>query len=508
MTKDKCARKLGGVIATLLLAAFCALCVVQLTPTTAFAADGTVTITSKDGTTHEYMAYRLVAGDVADGALMHASFDGCVPADAATAAGAAEADTATAQDLAEWLAGKAATDETGAFTAALSRAVLASASTSEAVTFSSGQATTLPEGYWIFISDDAQPMMLLVDDAAPVKAVEKSTTPVVTKEVQEDATGAWGSAADASGTQAVSYRLTGTLPLNLAAFETYSYWFVDELSAGLKADVASVKATVKHADGATEDIKLDAKLEGQTLKVGSDDLKAAVAGLAPDDVIAVEYTASLDPAACAMGLAAGNPNAVRIEYTRSPSKNATGATPEAKVTLYTYKVVVVKVAQGTSKALAGAKFTLKDDASGQYYQADGTWAKAAAELATGADGRLTFSALDEGSYTLTETAAPKGYDKVAKPVTLAVKSDAATAEAPTLALTVTGPAKAGKADAAAGTLELTVEDPAANGGKANRSTAPKTGDIMRYVGIGVIVVAAVAIVLIIVARKRRVKDEE
>ena len=63
-------------------------------------------------------------------------------------------------------------------------------------------------------------------------------------------------------------------------------------------------------------------------------------------------------------------------------------------------------------------------------------------------------------------------------------------------------------DAAAGTLELTVEDPAANGGKANRSTAPKTGDIMRYVGIGVIVVAAVAIVLIIVARKRRVKDEE
>ena len=508
MHSDVQARRARPLARAMMAAAMLALCLgfaFQAAPSQAFAADGNVTITSKDGTTHSYGAYQLLAGDVADGAIVHAATDG-VDMAAYAAAGATEADTANAQALAEWLAANAATDETGVFTATLSRAVLASGAAAGAE-FSSGQATVLREGYWLIVSDDAQPMLLLVDDAEAVKAVEKSTTPTVAKEVQEDATGEWGKADDASGGQAVSFRLTGTLPSNLVAFETYSYWFVDTLSEGLVADASSVKVTIEHADGTTAEATLEASFADQVLRVGSADIKAAVPGLVADDKIIVEYTAALDPAKCKTGLAEGNPNAVSLEYTRSPSKEGTGTTPEDRVVTYTYRLRVDKLAEGSSQALEGAKFTLRDMASGLYYQLDGSWAKDPAELVTDAEGHLEFMALDEGKYELVETAAPEGYEKVAKPMTVEIVSNAATAEEPTLSLNVTEPAEAKSADAGSGGLVLSVVDPKSPG-KTTPATPhnPKTGDIVRYVGIGVLVLAVAGVVLVLAARRRRNRE--
>ena len=65
-----------------------------------------------------------------------------------------------------------------------------------------------------------------------------------------------------------------------------------------------------------------------------------------------------------------------------------------------YKLVVKKVdATNPTKGLAGARFHVEST--------NGSFAK---DIVTGADGTYTFSPLDAGTYAVTETAAPNGYE--------------------------------------------------------------------------------------------------
>ena len=70
------------------------------------------------------------------------------------------------------------------------------------------------------------------------------------------------------------------------------------------------------------------------------------------------------------------------------------------VTNEQYKLVVKKVdATNPTKGLAGARFHVEST--------NGSFAK---DIVTGADGTYTFSPLDAGTYAVTETAAPNGYE--------------------------------------------------------------------------------------------------
>lgn len=72
-------------------------------------------------------------------------------------------------------------------------------------------------------------------------------------------------------------------------------------------------------------------------------------------------------------------------------------------------ITVIKRDAETAGSLAGAKFTLADDA-GNYYGASGKLGEGdTRELETQADGKLVFGGLPMGGYTLTETVAPAGY---------------------------------------------------------------------------------------------------
>ena len=70
------------------------------------------------------------------------------------------------------------------------------------------------------------------------------------------------------------------------------------------------------------------------------------------------------------------------------------------VTNEQYKLVVKKVdATNPTKGLAGARFHVEST--------NGSFSK---DIVTGADGTYTFSPLDAGTYAVTETAAPNGYE--------------------------------------------------------------------------------------------------
>ena len=72
--------------------------------------------------------------------------------------------------------------------------------------------------------------------------------------------------------------------------------------------------------------------------------------------------------------------------------------------------------------LPGAKFTIQTD--GGYVTTDGSLSKDKVELTTGDDGTIVISnKLHPGTYTITETAAPQGYQLPKGKMTLVIKGD-------------------------------------------------------------------------------------
>lgn len=474
---------------------------------------GEVTITAQQEA-HSYAAYQLFAGTVNDdGTMSELSWEGCMSSAFYAALGAFE----TAQDAALWVQGQADADSTGAFPVKLSRLALELAPDAATQTFSTGETVTLSAGYWLFVSEDAQPVLATVG-AEAVNVSEKSTVPGIEKQVGEvaaDGSVTYGQAADASANTNVPYTLTGTLPSNYAAFDSYEYAFVDEMDAALTADAASVSAQLEKADGTVASIAasaVTATFSNQTLTVSLGDLKQSVPDAAYGDKIVVSYTAQLSAGAATLGLKAGNLNTARLRYTRSPSYDATGLSAPATARVYTYALRLVKVSRADEATkLKGAVFAL-ENADGKFLAGDGTWVskRADAQHKTDAKGEIEFAGLDAGDYTLVELEAPAGYDKIDGEIAVTVSADIAAA---TLSAS-TSPKKVAEvtgAQANAGIVQVTVKDPptASSGDDNNNNHAADTGDQLRGIllAAGVAAAALVVFCLAFFARRRRRDDD-
>ena len=132
---------------------------------------------------------------------------------------------------------------------------------------------------------------------------------------------------------------------------------------------------------------------------------------------------------------AGNVNSATIQYSNNPSTNGTGESEPSKVRVFTYGFTVDKYTgdQYTDAAtrLAGAKFTLApkngDPMSFVQVNAGSATANAVYRVAkagetgtttitTPENGKVDFQGLKNGEYTLTETEAPAGYNKLASAI--------------------------------------------------------------------------------------------
>lgn len=264
-----------------------------------------------------------------------------------------------------------------------------------------------------------------------VDADIKGDLPTVDKKVQVDGTGK--DATDAKIGDTLTFTLTSTIP-DMSAYDTYTFNFKDTLSKGLTfGQVKSVKVeNVTLTENTDYTVTTPTASNNNTLTVAMKDFKTKQQANAGKK-ITVTYTATLNENAVVGG--AGNVNSAKIQYSNNPSTNGTGESEPSKVRVFTYGFTVDKYTgdQYTDAAtrLAGAEFTLahKDGSAISFVQVSAGSATANAvyrvakagetgttTITTPENGKVVFEGLKNGEYTLTETKAPAGYNKLASAI--------------------------------------------------------------------------------------------
>lgn len=299
--------------------------------------------------------------------------------------------------------------------------------------------TNLDYGYYVVavpgatVADtNSQYAALVRVHSTSVDAEIKGALPTVDKKVQVNGTGK--DATDAKIGDTLTFTLTSTIP-DMSAYNTYTFNFKDTLSKGLTfGQVTSVKVgdttLTKDTDYTVTTAPADS---GKTLlTVAMKDFKTKQQANAGKK-ITVTYAATLNKDAVVGG--AGNVNSATIQYSNNPSTNGTGESEPSKVRVFTYGFTVDKYTgknyDDIATRLAGAEFTLAHkggtaisfvkvaDSATQnavYRVAKADEAGATTTITTPANGKVDFRGLENGEYTLTETKAPAGYNKLASAI--------------------------------------------------------------------------------------------
>lgn len=478
-----------AIIASFVLACACA--------TSAFAASGSLKVVTEEGG-HSYQAYKLFTCDVdGDGSISNVSTGGCMPADFYEDAFT----SSRPQEMAEEISRQINGSQASAYAAALSRTVVAHGEGAVAREFQTGVEVALDSGVYLLVSHDAQPILVTIGGSAVV-VNEKSTLPSVTKEVASVSKGSpqvdsasFGSVTTTGVGKQMAFRVTGTLPSNYEAFDTYSYAFIDTPSEGVAIDPWSVLVYRVDVQGQRAAIPegYAVSCEQGVLRVAFEDLKRSVPAAAHGDKIVFEYRAELDVEKAQLGYSQGNANSVVLEYRRSPSYNETATTKPSITKAFAFALNLVKVdAVDPQKALSGACFELKDEQGAVI--ASGT---------TDDSGFLSLAGLAPGTYQLEETAAPAGYKVPTGPIKVEIGADAQTLF---LSASISSDfAKVISVDADGGLISLSVDNEQAIAG-----ATVQTGDRTAGVLAGLAVVASVSglvAVLALLARRKRRRDQ-
>ena len=268
---------------------------------------------------------------------------------------------------------------------------------------------------------------------ANVTADIKGDLPTVDKKVQVGSTGK--DVTDAKIGDTLTFTLTSTIP-DMSAYNTYTFNFKDTLSKGLtfgQVEFVKVEGVTDPLTVGTDYTVTTPTASDNTLAVAMKDFKAKQQANAGKK-ITVTYTATLNENAVVGGH--GNTNSATIQYSNNPSTDGTGESEPSKVRVFTYGFTVDKYTgdQYTDAAtrLAGAKFTLapkngepmsfvqvnagSGTAKAEYRVANAGETGATTTIITPANGKVEFRGLKNGEYTLTETEAPAGYNKLASAI--------------------------------------------------------------------------------------------
>lgn len=378
-------------------------------------------------------------------------------------------------------------------------------------------------GYYLVKDTDnkaaalTSPILKVVGCAVSVDA--KGSVPSSTKEIKEDSTKAWGKTADFEIGESAPFKLTGSMPSNIADFKTYKYGFKDFISKGftLPANFSASDLTVKIGDkpvtlgqkdtvtvtDITDESEGPEYKNGKKIEIMFDDLKATAAAagvtLTAASVVTVEYSATVNENAVIGGK--GNPNKSLVVYQKDVNGgDGTGETPEDEVWAFTYQLDTTKVDSANPE-------TKLKDAQFRLYNSDKTksatiengkisaWVDgdAGTVITTPEGGVFNIAGLDADTYYLKEIKAPAGYnlptgdDAYFKLVIVAtLKVDNGKGKIDTLTITAgTNPATNG--DTTKGSVPMTITN-------TSGSTLPGTGGIgtVIFTVVGLLVMAGAA----------------
>lgn len=251
----------------------------------------------------------------------------------------------------------------------------------------------------------------------------KASYPIITKTVDDQNTDVG---------QLVEFTIKGLVP-DTTGYETYTYLIKDTMSLGLELDseVADFKVLFDNTV-----IDVVPVYEGNTFTLEFDMTKyQEYVG----KNITITYKVRVTEDAVNSDT---TKNSATLTYSNNPKDlTSTTTTPPVEVLVYSSLVNVIKVdAKDESIKLAGASFIIQNS-TGLYYQAlntdgdiitnltttDGVikvnWVENqddATLLVTDEEGIVTFKGIENGTYSLIEIEAPKGYNKLSNPVTIKV----------------------------------------------------------------------------------------
>ena len=406
-------------------------------------ADGTSTISVKNGDTHTYGVYQIFTGELSDNKLINVKWG----LNAASSYG--KGDKVDESILNELSALKDNTDTEKLNTIK----TYANLTGNVFGTVSAQNPLTVPNGYYLIKDnqsyvgkDDAESTYIVKVVGQNVEIERKAVKPTVDKQVQDETndntitdttsdptlSDGWGETADHAINESFKFKLIATLPASndYDSYDKYTVKFTDIMSAGVTFEkIDSVKV-----DGVTLDanayvingVKRDDA--GKTWTITISDLKTINGVNLKDGAeVIVEYSAHLNENA-KVNYSTGttdNKNTVYLEYSNNPNVSGDGEfgkTTEDTVWVFTYGVNNTKydATNNPRTPLAGVGFTLYDSKDqpvklvlkdGYYYPApNGQAENVVTEMTSAENGQFNIKGLDVGQYTLKETNVPTGYN--------------------------------------------------------------------------------------------------
>lgn len=301
--------------------------------------------------------------------------------------------------------------KTGADAAAFAKAALTWAAdkkisgTKETATGDTVTFSDLGLGYYLV--DSSLGALCGLNTTTPnVTIEEKNGQPTIEKKVKSHYDG-WAEKNTAKIGDTVEYKVEIKV-----ADGAQKYTVTDTMSKGLTFNNSSLKVTAN--DAVTTDYTLTSTTNGFTLVLP----ETYVSTLTKGTTIIVTYNATLNKDAVIDG--DGNANEVKLSYGNHQN------TVPSKVTTKSYQFDLVKVDGTTNKLLDGAEFELADgetklsfvkDTAGNYRVA-AAGEDGATTTITVKNGKVNIYGLAGKTYTLTETKAPDGYNKLVTPETV------------------------------------------------------------------------------------------
>lgn len=296
--------------------------------------------------------------------------------------------------------------------------------------------SNLDLGYYL-VDSSVGALCNLTTTNPTVTIQEKNGMPTVVKQVKEDSTDVFGSNNTADIGQTVEFQTTIT-----AQAGAHNYVLHDKMSEGLTFDEASVTVVLKKNSEAQVTTLVSPKdYVLKTAELGETDSICAFHiefteefcnSLNADDQIIVSYSATLNENAVIGD--AGNNNDTWLKYGDGTD------TAHSSTSTYTFKLPVFKYTGVEKKGLGKAKFTLKnangsdsiqlvkvsdatEDTELTYRVAKTGEENTVTEITTPSSGKFIIQGLDADTYLLTETEQPKGYNKLATPITVIIETD-------------------------------------------------------------------------------------